>query len=89
MILCLTGMLFQLDIIPCTDDRSIFTYVLQMGRCKMKYNSFSKILINEIDHSITNANIYPFIRMQETFSLDKTTKLDLNLLNQIALLINS
>ncbi|KAM3684180.1 hypothetical protein ACB098_11G025100 [Castanea mollissima] len=32
LILCLTGMLFQLDIIPCTDDQSIVTYVLQMGR---------------------------------------------------------
>nr|POF15867.1 hypothetical protein CFP56_17107 [Quercus suber] len=25
-------MLFQLNVIPCTDDRSIVTYVLQMGR---------------------------------------------------------
>ena len=77
LILCLTGMLFQLDIIPCTDDWSIVTYVLQMGRCKMIYNSFNKILINDIDHSITYAYIYPIIRMQETFSLDKLTQLDL------------
>ena len=77
LILCLTGMLFQLDIIPCTDDWSIVTYVLQMGRCKMIYDSFNKILINDIDHSITYAYIYPLIRMQETFSLDKLTQLDL------------
>ena len=43
----------------------------------MIYDSFNKILINDIDHSITYAYIYPFIRMQETFSLDKLTQLDL------------
>ena len=45
--------------------------------------------MNDIDHSITNAYIYPFIRMQEPFSLDKITQLDLYLLNQIPLLIHS
>ncbi|KAM4080534.1 hypothetical protein ACJW30_11G024200 [Castanea mollissima] len=31
LLLCLTGMLFQLDIIPCTYDQSIITYALQTG----------------------------------------------------------
>ena len=97
LILCLTGMLFQLDIIPCADDQSIITYALQMGRYfikqlryEMKYNSFIKMctnLVNDIDHSITYAYLYPFIRMQEPFILDKITQLDLNLFNQIPLLI--
>ena len=43
----------------------------------------------DIDHSITYAYLYPFIRMQEPFILDKITQLDLNLLNQIPLLIHS
>ena len=99
LILCLTGMLFQLDIIPCADDQSIITYALQMGRYfikqlwyEMKYNSFIKMctnLVNDIDLSITYAYLYPFIRMQELFILDKIAQLDLNLLNQIPLLIGS
>ena len=97
LILCLIGMLFQLNIIPCTDDQSIITYALQMGRYfikqlwyEMKYNSFIKMctnLVNDIDLSITYAYLYPFIRMQEPFILDKITQLDLDLLNQIPLLI--
>ena len=30
------GMTFQLDIIPCTDDQSIVTYALQIGRYFIK-----------------------------------------------------
>ena len=61
----LTGMLFQLDIIPCTTDRCIVTYALQMGRYfikqlryRMKFISFSKMctnLINNLDHSFKYA----------------------------------
>ena len=61
----LTGMLFQLDIIPCTTDQCIVTYALQMGRYfikqlryRMKFISFSKMctnLINNLDHSFKYA----------------------------------
>ena len=97
LIQCLTGMLFQLDIFSYADGQSIITYVLQMGRYfikqlwyEMKYNSLIKMctnLVNDIDHSITYAYLYPFIGMQETSILDKIIQLDLNLLNQIPLLI--
>ena len=60
---------------------------------KMRYSTFSKMcttnLINNLDHSIKFAYFYPFIRIQERFSLDKISQLDLNLLNQIPLLIGS
>ena len=46
-------------------------------------------LTNNLDHSIKFAYFYPFIRIQEPFSLDKISQLDLNLLNQIPLLIGS
>ena len=70
-------MLFQLDIFSYADGQSIITYALQMGRYfikqlwyEMKYNSLIKMctnLVNDIDHSITYAYLYPFIRMQEPF----------------------
>ena len=53
---------------------SIITFALQMGRYfikqlwyEMKYNSLIKMctnLVNDIDHSITYAYLYPLIRMQ-------------------------
>ena len=98
--LCPSRMSFQPEILPCRDDQSIVTNTLQINRYfikqlwyKMRYSSFSKICttnhINNLDHSIKFAYFYSFIRIQEPFSLDKISQLDLNLLNQIPLLIGS
>ena len=93
---CLSRMSFQPEIMPCRDDRSIVTNTLQIDRYfikqlwtlwyKMNYSSFSKMCTNHnnyLDHSIKCAYFYPFIRIQEPFSLDKISQLDLNLFNQI------
>ena len=93
-------MSFQPEILLCRDDQSIVTNTLQINMyfikqlCyKMRYSSFSKIcttnLNNNLDHSIKFAYFYSFIRIQEPFTLDKISQLDLNLLNQIPLLIGS
>ena len=98
--LCPSRMSFQPEILPCRDDPSIVTNTLQINRYfikqlwyNMRYSSFRKMrttnLTNNLDHSIKFAYFYPFIRIQEPFSLDKISQLDLNLLNQIPLLIGS
>jgi hypothetical protein len=46
-------------------------------------------MINDLDHSITFADLDHFIRLQEHLSLNKSSLLDMSLLNQIPLLIGS
>ena len=46
-------------------------------------------MINDLDHSITFADLDHFIRLQKHLSLNKSSLLDMSLLNQIPLLIGS